>query len=182
MTPKRKEPRVWFPGPRWAPSGASWHGELQCYVRAVRYDPARRLGSLYMDEDSCCDMDGCIAVFEEIDPEVEVIVTWAAAARDTVYRRCGGGRWAAEYDPGSGPTLEQPIEGSAPENESLRQAIIVLGAETNDARGDLNSALGSRAGLIGQNNILRRRIADLEAQLERSRRETGFAQSAVRWW
>jgi hypothetical protein len=91
---KLKPDRVWFNSSRYAPAGMSWHKGLQCYVKAIEYRPADRLGVLEMDSDSCCDMAGCIALFEAIDPEVENIVTRAGESPDTSYRRKAG-RWQA---------------------------------------------------------------------------------------
>ena len=63
-------------------------GGLGCGVpRKIEYEPAKRQGTIYMEPLYCTDMSGAIALFTTIDPEVEVIVTIAGDARDTVYRR-----------------------------------------------------------------------------------------------
>jgi hypothetical protein len=42
-----------------------------------------------MDEGNCCDMRGCIELFERIDPEVRTIYTFAGDEPDTIYKREG---------------------------------------------------------------------------------------------
>ena len=40
-----------------------------------------------MPPDTCCDMCGCIALFEGVDPNVALIETFAGGERDTAFRR-----------------------------------------------------------------------------------------------
>ena len=40
-----------------------------------------------MESGNCCDMNGCIALFEAIDPLVKQIETFAGAKCDTTYVR-----------------------------------------------------------------------------------------------
>ena len=68
---------------------------LQCEVIKVTYDFLRRVGVAYFPEDNCCDMDGCIALFTGIDPEVVFIQTFAGNIEDTCYRQHSDGEWAA---------------------------------------------------------------------------------------
>jgi hypothetical protein len=63
-------------------------------VRGVRYDVARRSGQLRMPDGCCCDKQACIALFEGIDPHVEIIFTYAGARADTIYSR-DSGKWSA---------------------------------------------------------------------------------------
>ncbi len=75
---------------------------LQCAVIAVKYEPFRLTGTLTMEDGCCCDMSGCIAMFEAIDPMVRKIETWrvpTGAIRDTTYRKKENGRWTAEFPP-----------------------------------------------------------------------------------
>lgn len=73
---------------------ADFHQELQCYAVSVSYDFGKRTGTLVMEGGSCCDMAGCIALFERLDPGVRSISTYAGQARDTSYHRVDG-RWTA---------------------------------------------------------------------------------------
>ncbi|SEP45341.1 hypothetical protein SAMN02990966_06494 [Rhodospirillales bacterium URHD0017] len=61
--------------------------EIMCDVRGIAYDFERRIGRLYMAEDNCCDMSGCIEFFSGIDPDVRRIETFAGEVPDTVYIR-----------------------------------------------------------------------------------------------
>jgi hypothetical protein len=47
-----------------------------------------------MADGNCCDMDGCVAVFTAIDPQVCAIATFSGINKDTVYTRYGE-RWEA---------------------------------------------------------------------------------------
>lgn len=69
---------------------------LQCNAREVRYDFARRAGTLFMPAGECCDMSGCISLFESIDPQVVRIVTISGDEEDTSYSRTDSG-WAARH-------------------------------------------------------------------------------------
>lgn len=60
---------------------------LQCEVLSLTYDFAARYGDLRMHEGDCCDMTGCVALFEAIDPGVLIIQTWSGRALDTAYMR-----------------------------------------------------------------------------------------------
>jgi hypothetical protein len=44
---------------------------------------------------TCCDMVGCIKLFQAIDPKVRSIETYAGGQRDTFYERDGCDRWCA---------------------------------------------------------------------------------------
>lgn len=71
------------------------HDELQCDVRAVRYDFDKKVGELFMDDGDCCDFTGCIDLFLRIDPAVKRINTFSGEAEDTIYVRDRDGKWAA---------------------------------------------------------------------------------------
>jgi hypothetical protein len=60
------------------------------------YDFVRRVGTLNMLRNDRCDMAGCIALFDRIDPTVERITTFSGAARSGYVRV--GGEWQAEED------------------------------------------------------------------------------------
>lgn len=77
---------------------------FQCFVRGLSYHFSDKHGTVYMDEDGCVDMTGCIATFLLIDPEVKFISTinetddgvyW----KDTSYRRNPSGEWSYEIPP-----------------------------------------------------------------------------------
>ncbi len=65
--------------------GEAYHAGLQCSVRSASYDFRARCGRLDMEDGDCCDMTGCIAFFEDIDPDVRKIETFFGAYRDTAY-------------------------------------------------------------------------------------------------
>lgn len=76
-------------------------GRFQCFVRGLSYHFSDKHGTVYMDSDSCVDMSGCIAVFTQIDPEVERISTInetddGVYRLDASYRRKSNGEWACE--------------------------------------------------------------------------------------
>lgn len=69
---------------------------LQCRAKDVRYDFDRKTGMLVMAAGDCCDMSGCISLFENIDPDVERIRTVSGAEEDTSYFRSEFG-WVARH-------------------------------------------------------------------------------------
>lgn len=72
-----------------------FHSGLQCNVVSLTYDFCQQVGRLRMEDYSCCDMTGCIALFEKIDPEVRKIKTFSGEKRDTEYVRQPRGGWRA---------------------------------------------------------------------------------------
>ena len=72
-----------------------FHNDLYCFVRRVEYDFELRTGTLYMGDNSCTDMAGCIKLFKAIDPSVQLILTFAGMKPDTAYHRIGKGDWDA---------------------------------------------------------------------------------------
>ena len=78
-----------------------WSDLTQCDVRSVEHRPPERRGVLHMPPDTCCDMCGCIALFEGIDPNVALIETFAGGERDTAYVRRPTTGWEA-ISPGGG--------------------------------------------------------------------------------
>lgn len=71
-----------------------WNELLVCEVESIEYDFRTRTGRLLMPRQNCCDMDGCIEFFKQIDPLVEVIYTQSDGIRDTSYRKQHG-MWCA---------------------------------------------------------------------------------------
>jgi hypothetical protein len=60
--------------------------DLGCAVHEIRYDVRRRrTGTLLMPENNCCDMRGCIKLFEAIATDVDRIYTFVGGEPDTVY-------------------------------------------------------------------------------------------------
>lgn len=66
-----------------------YHPEFQCSVFGISYDFSTKHGVLNMDDSNACDMDGCTAFFERIDPAVKSIQTIAGEIEDTSYRLIG---------------------------------------------------------------------------------------------
>lgn len=74
--------------------GELFHPGTQCYLRKLFYDFQKRKGTLYMGEDSCCDMGGTIAMFQAIDPDVvEIQTARFPDVPDTNYRKTPDGKW-----------------------------------------------------------------------------------------
>lgn len=71
------------------------HIELQCAVYDITYNFPTRTGVLLMEDGNCCDMSGCIAFFQRIDPEVTSIFTKAGNEPDTTYVKTADG-WIAK--------------------------------------------------------------------------------------
>lgn len=72
----------------------TYHPEFQCSVFSISYDFPNKEGVLMMAESNCCDMDGCIAFFKRVDPNVRAIRTAAGGVEDTMYR-LDLGEWKA---------------------------------------------------------------------------------------
>lgn len=64
-----------------------WRHDLQCQARRVEYDFETRTGLLHLGVMCCTDMDGCIRLFQRIDPDVRAIYTFSASCEDTAYYR-----------------------------------------------------------------------------------------------
>jgi hypothetical protein len=75
-------------------AGGVWSDLLQCFVLTVYYDPEAQCGDLHLPDRSWCDMSGCIALFQRLDPEVQQIQVWERSDRTNLYRRVGK-RWEA---------------------------------------------------------------------------------------
>ena len=60
-----------------------------CRVLRLSYDYNTKEGVLFIAEDGCTDMSGCIAVFSVLDPAVTLITTSSESGDWTVYRRSG---------------------------------------------------------------------------------------------
>lgn len=75
--------------------GGRWLEPLVTTVNGLNYDFVTRIGRLDMPAGCCCDMNGCVALFQRIDPAVRRISTFTAGRRDTVYPRGDDGKWQA---------------------------------------------------------------------------------------
>ena len=74
----------------------NFHPKLQCTVIGVAYDFPSQTGRLIMTPGACCDMSGCIALFERIDPQVRRIETFSGDKPDTAYTYSfDEGKWSA---------------------------------------------------------------------------------------
>jgi hypothetical protein len=69
---------------------------LKCHVISLAYDFRRHEGQLYLLDGDCCDMTGCVNLFEGIDPKVTAISTFSGDNADTVYRK-EGKEWNALF-------------------------------------------------------------------------------------
>jgi hypothetical protein len=59
-------------------------------VKSLAYDCITRVGVLRMAAGDCCDMQGCVRLFERIAPEVRAVHTFSGDVLDTCYRKRGG--------------------------------------------------------------------------------------------
>ena len=71
------------------------HDQFMCKVKDLAYDFAKKTGTLHMAPADCCDMQGCVDLFERIDPRVRRIETFAGDKVDTIYVRERGKDWRA---------------------------------------------------------------------------------------
>lgn len=69
---------------------------LWCHPQSVLYDFETRTGVLVLPPDECCDMAGCIRLFESLDKKVEHISVIAGLCLDTKYDR-DGKKWRTVY-------------------------------------------------------------------------------------
>jgi hypothetical protein len=76
------------------PPNGVWDKRLRCNVRSLTYDFGSQTGQLYLTDFDCCDMGGCISIFEAIDPRVTEIKTYSVAKGDLTYRKRGA-KWVA---------------------------------------------------------------------------------------
>jgi hypothetical protein len=60
---------------------------LQCRVLSLEYNFECHTGHIFFPPGNCCDMEGCINFFKNIDKEVNCIMTFAGGERDTSYWR-----------------------------------------------------------------------------------------------
>lgn len=67
---------------------------LMCRVANLSYSFSAHLGEIWLAPGDCCDMKGCIALFEAIDPDVKSITTYSGTERDTVYDK-NSEKWIA---------------------------------------------------------------------------------------
>lgn len=65
----------------------NWRPELQCHVIAITCDREQHRGRLDIEPDECCDMNGCIKAFEKLDPDCQLIETFAGGRRGAIYVR-----------------------------------------------------------------------------------------------
>lgn len=68
---------------------------LMCSVIKIEYNFVARAGRLTMDDDNCCDMQGCINLFCAVDADVKEISTYAGNRPDTAYKKQRNGVWLA---------------------------------------------------------------------------------------
>jgi hypothetical protein len=74
--------------------GPLFHVGMVTDVRSIAYDFESRVGIVYMPENCCTHMTGAIEVFEQIDPKVRQVQTFAVDVPDTVYTRAAK-EWTA---------------------------------------------------------------------------------------
>ncbi len=68
---------------------------LVCRVERLEYDFTTRTGRIYFPKDNCCDMRGCLNLFDAIDRKAQVVHTYAGDDPDTRYRRESPSSWMA---------------------------------------------------------------------------------------
>jgi hypothetical protein len=90
--------------------GEAFHHGLQCSVRSVTYDFVERRGRVDMERLCCCDMEGCIAFFEAIDRQVQLIETFSGEKPDTAYVRRPELGWEAILNGKYGRSFIKPGE------------------------------------------------------------------------
>ncbi len=66
-----------------------WDDRLICNVVSLGYDFHTHTGKLYLREGDNCDMRGCVALFEGIDPNVTAINTYSGDQADMMYHKEG---------------------------------------------------------------------------------------------
>jgi hypothetical protein len=71
-------------------------GRMMTSVTRLLYNRDEHVGVALFPPICCCDMTGCIAVFQTIDPDVIQIQTFSGDKPDTIYTR-DGDRWAAGF-------------------------------------------------------------------------------------
>jgi hypothetical protein len=76
------------------PTRAVWNERLRCHVVSLAHDFRNHTGQVYLLDGECCDMTGCVALSEEIDPEVTAVRTFSGDRADTMYRKQGK-EWSA---------------------------------------------------------------------------------------
>lgn len=62
---------------------------VQCHVIGLLYEFTRHAGELVVPDHNCTDMQGCIALFQAIDPLVERIAVMDGPESQTLYTLCG---------------------------------------------------------------------------------------------
>lgn len=76
-----------------------WRADFQCYITGVSYDFETRMGTVIMNEGSCCSMSGCVEFFKKIDPQVIHIQAFEGENLDIEYVFFeGDGRFVAIKD------------------------------------------------------------------------------------
>lgn len=75
----------------------SWNEGLKCHVVRLAYDFVSRVGRLDMAAGDCCDMSGCIRLFQQIDPAAQVVRTYSGDTPNTRYEELRGEWYAFPY-------------------------------------------------------------------------------------
>lgn len=68
--------------------------QLMCSVNSLVYDFPGHCGHIFFPDCHCCDMEGCINMFEAIDSDVSQIITFSGHKPDTIYFKKNG-EWKA---------------------------------------------------------------------------------------
>jgi hypothetical protein len=72
-----------------------FHSQMLCFVETIAYDFDNKRGQVWIANEGCTDMGGCIAFFERIDPGVTRIETYSSDRPDTKYFKNLIGKWEA---------------------------------------------------------------------------------------
>jgi hypothetical protein len=112
------------------------HPKLMTEMREVRYDFQRRIGFVYMPPSCCTHGPGAIALFETIDPDVQMVVTLAGGKLDTTYFKTGkvrrGSTWGTLV-PQGGELRYSPSELEQDEVNAAAETMLSL-PEVQDPR------------------------------------------------
>jgi hypothetical protein len=69
---------------------------LQAWVRSIEYDFSTHSGKVFLEDDGCADMSGCIKMFQAIDDAVCCVQTTNDEGLDTRYEyQHGSDEWIA---------------------------------------------------------------------------------------
>lgn len=72
-----------------------WEDRLVCEIVRIQHNFKTHKSIIHFPAANCCDMSGCIRLFERIDKDVVQIKTFSGRDRDTMYKKNQNGIWQA---------------------------------------------------------------------------------------